>query len=449
MRLARQPVLLLIVVLGLLSLFVSLGLSYLIYRAGINMLDQKLELDLKLAAEKTANAFKNLDEAEPGQPSLGELLQYNRAEFGLIELFIFDENRKSLGDANPGKPFGSTYSRILFPREILSALPDKKPIIHRVKADPTAAFNHEATYCLPIGDADAWVYAKDNVENKDTLQKAIAALDRKWKIAAGLATLLTLGMFASIIGVVQRSGQLERKINERARVDMVSLLSSALMHEIKTPLATIDGSGQLLRGYFADKDDKDMGELADYIVSESERIKEIVNTSLNIGEIVPVKLSVFVTKVVRSLYPSIKKKGVTVDNEIGKEVVVLASSLPLRLVFTNLITNAVQAVSQNSGHISIRTRVLQRGNKVGIQVVDNGKGIAKSKFKDLYQLFKSEKSGGSGIGLAASMQAVEEMNGNIEVDSVVGVGTTFTIWLPVAENPVEPQSGPVFAATRT
>jgi len=451
MRLARQPVLLLIVVLGLLSLFVSLGLSYMIYRASAGMLDRDLELNLKKAAQKSEAAFKGQSQAEDPEKWMQQQLQFIRGEFGLIDLFVFDENRRSLGDPNEKVGMFTPYLLSRFPRNVLRQLPENKPIMHREKEDPTDTFNHTAAYCLPIGigedgKAAAWVFAQANVRNKDAIKEGIADLDRKWKIAAGLATLLTLIMIASIIGIVQRSGKLERKINERARVDMISLLSSALMHEIKTPLATIDGSGQLLQKHFAEKQDADHGELADYIVSESERIKEIVNTSLSIGEIVPVKLSVFVTKVIRSLYPSIKRKQVTVENEIPDEVCVLASSLPLRLVFTNLITNAVQAVSDDDGHIAIRT--IRRGDKIGIQVTDNGKGIAKSKFKDLYQLFSSDKKGGTGVGLAASMQAVEEMNGKIEVASTVGVGTTFTVWLPVAENPVSPDTGPAIAVSR-
>jgi len=454
MRLAQQSLLSVIVVLGLLSLFVTLALSYFIYKEASGLLEENFELTLNQAVETASGFYYEIrDEAvkraantnlggnavlsETDTQEITEILGTARTEGGLLELFIFDTNKSCIADAKP-KRRGQRYTNTTLPREITRQLDAGAPISHL--AEPNDLFPFQTrSRCEPLKDDNgaviAWVFAQSDIRNEEVLDANMNALGKKWQIAAAAATLITLLMFAGMVYLLRRADEIQRKVNEQARVDMLSLLSSALMHEIKTPLATIDGSGQLLKKHFSEAEgESQMGELAGYIVSESERIKDIINTSLGTGhtsEIVPLELNMFITKTVRALYPSISRKHVTVKNDIPPDTHVMAAILPLRLVFTNLITNAVQAVKEDIGEITLA--MVSREGQVGVQVIDNGKGISKRQFKNLYQLFSTDKKGGSGIGLAASAQAVETMNGKIDVQSTVGVGTTFTVWLPAAK----------------
>jgi len=460
MRLAQQSLLSVIIVLGLLSLFVTLALSYFIYKEGSGLLEESLELTLDQAVETASgfyyeirdDAVKRAGNANLGgnavlsdadTQAIGARLMPARTQGGLYELFIFDTSKACIADANEQTPRGKKYSNFVLPRAVTRQLDAGAPISHVAEANDLYP-SKTRSRCEPLKDDNgaviAWVFARSDITNEILLQSNMDDLGNKWRIAAFTATLVTLLMFAGMVYLLRRADDIQRKVNEQARVDMLSLLSSALMHEIKTPLATIDGSGQLLKKHFSESEgETQMGELAGYIVSESERIKDIINTSLGTGhtsEIVPLELNMFTTKIVRALYPSISRKKVTVLNEIPPDTHVMAAILPLRLVFTNLITNAVQAVNEDIGQITLAA--VTRDNQVGVQVIDNGKGISKRQFKNLYQLFSTDKKGGSGIGLAASAQAVETMKGKIDVKSTVGVGTTFTVWLPVAKVAAEP-----------
>jgi|GEM_PF-1319059 len=456
MRPAQQSLLSVIIVLGLLSLFVTLALSYFIYKEGSAMLEDNLELTMDQAIKDASDffyaAYDNAVERAGTADIVGSdllsaadtkaitaQLGATRTDGGLIQLFIFDPRKTCIADSKE-KPRGTRYLPTTLPRVITRQLDAGQPISYVHEADPNdnEPFKKRSR-CVPLSSDDgnviAWVFAQSDIRNEEILESKINDLGGKWRIAAATATLITLLMFAGMVYLLRRADEIQRKVNEQARVDMLSLLSSALMHEIKTPLATIDGSGQLLKKHFEDEaqGEAQMGELAGYIVSESERIKDIINTSLGTGhtsEIVPLELHMFTTKTVRALYPSISRKHVTVKNEIPEETYVMAAVLPLRLVFTNLITNAVQAVSEDTGEITLAA--VTRDKRVGVQVIDNGKGISKRQFKNLYQLFATDKKSGSGIGLAASAQAVESMKGKIDVKSTVGVGTTFTVWLPAA-----------------
>lgn len=104
----------------------------------------------------------------------------------------------------------------------------------------------------------------------------------------------------------------------------------------------------------------------------------------------------------------------------------------LNQVFTNMIANANQAVDEN-GDIHIATR--SQGDWVEIMFKDNGHGISEENMKLLFTPFFTTKpvGQGTGLGLSISHGFIEEHGGEIKVVSEVGVGTTFTISLPVAD----------------
>ncbi|RMF17321.1 MAG: GHKL domain-containing protein [Gammaproteobacteria bacterium] len=100
-------------------------------------------------------------------------------------------------------------------------------------------------------------------------------------------------------------------------------------------------------------------------------------------------------------------------------------------VFINLIQNAAQAVDPENGHITVRTRA--DGDRVRIEVEDNGSGIREDDLPHIFESFYTTKAPGEGTGLGLSIvkEIVDQHGGEIQVQSTVGEGTTFTVWLPV------------------
>ena len=99
----------------------------------------------------------------------------------------------------------------------------------------------------------------------------------------------------------------------------------------------------------------------------------------------------------------------------------------------NLVLNAFQAMETKDGVVSVETDI--DSNMAVIRVRDQGTGIAKENISNIFEpFFTTKQSGkGTGLGLAIAQQAVEAHNGRIEVESEIGKGTVFTVYLPLAD----------------
>jgi PAS domain S-box-containing protein len=126
------------------------------------------------------------------------------------------------------------------------------------------------------------------------------------------------------------------------------------------------------------------------------------------------------------------KGGIQVIKEFSPLPPVQAFPAQMNQVFLNLITNAVHAVDERTGRITIKT--MHQGNSVVIKVIDNGKGIPPENLKKIFDPFFTTKpvGQGTGLGLSIAYKIIEKHGGKIEVQSQVGRGTEFTITLPVS-----------------
>lgn len=103
----------------------------------------------------------------------------------------------------------------------------------------------------------------------------------------------------------------------------------------------------------------------------------------------------------------------------------------LKQVFLNLLTNAEEAIAAKTGTITVKTE--GRAGCVAVQFQDSGHGIAPEDQQRIFEPFFSTKSAakGTGLGLSVSYGIVTRHGGTIEVESIPGVGSTFTVLLPV------------------
>lgn len=124
-------------------------------------------------------------------------------------------------------------------------------------------------------------------------------------------------------------------------------------------------------------------------------------------------------------------KSVTVNKAFGDISPIICSPSQINQVFLNLITNAAQAIGDRAGTITLSTRNENGG--VAVEVADNGSGIAPDVLPKIFDPFFSTKEigKGTGLGLSISYKIVQQHGGRIDVDSKVGAGTRFTVWLPL------------------
>jgi len=124
-------------------------------------------------------------------------------------------------------------------------------------------------------------------------------------------------------------------------------------------------------------------------------------------------------------------KSVKVDKRFGGIPPIVCSPSQVNQVFLNLVTNAVQAMEDGKGTITLTTRSNEGG--VEVEVADTGKGIAEHVLPKIFDPFFSTKEigKGTGLGLSVSYKIVQQHGGRIDVESTPGAGTRFTVWFPL------------------
>jgi len=124
-------------------------------------------------------------------------------------------------------------------------------------------------------------------------------------------------------------------------------------------------------------------------------------------------------------------KSIKVSKHFSELPPITCSPSQINQVFLNLITNAAQVLPPQNGEISLTTRLEKNG--VAVDVADNGSGIPPDVLPKIFDPFFTTKEigKGTGLGLSISYQIVKDHGGSINVDTQVGRGTKFTVWLPL------------------
>ena len=178
----------------------------------------------------------------------------------------------------------------------------------------------------------------------------------------------------------------------------------------------------------------DLPEAVEESLNGLHRIKTIVSSLLTFAsssesEMNIVDLNAEMESALLMFEDEISQKGRVVRN-LGNLPKTYANSNLLNQMFTNLILNAIQAIEAD-GIITITTEV--KNNDISIEISDNGVGISPDNIKNIFNPFFSTRGvgGGVGLGLSIAYRIIESHNGNIVVQSELGLGTTFTIRLPI------------------
>jgi two-component system NtrC family sensor kinase len=124
-------------------------------------------------------------------------------------------------------------------------------------------------------------------------------------------------------------------------------------------------------------------------------------------------------------------KSIKVSKQFRDIPSITCSPSQINQVFLNLITNAAQVLPQQGGEISLTTRL--ENNGVAVDVADNGSGIPPDVLPKIFDPFFTTKEigKGTGLGLSISYQIIKDHGGTIKVDTHIGRGTKFTVWLPL------------------
>jgi PAS domain S-box-containing protein len=243
-----------------------------------------------------------------------------------------------------------------------------------------------------------------------------------------------------------RVEQLEERERLRDRLAALGEMAAAIAHEVKNPLAGIEVMAGLLKRQLADSQDA-QAILGD-IIKEAKMANAIVLEVLDFVR--PIRLQVERISVADAIGDAVAMAESHVSRGDVDVRVDVPADLPaiqgdphqLRQIFTNLLTNAFEAL-EGTGLVTIAaTEVTEEGPAGGepqgpmvqVEVVDNGPGMPPEVIDKIFSPFFTTKPQGSGLGLAIVRKIVDAHDGRIDVGAGAGGGTRFLLTLPVTGN---------------
>lgn len=243
--------------------------------------------------------------------------------------------------------------------------------------------------------------------------------------------------FNDMLGRIESSFRKEQYIKEKMR----RFVSDA-SHELRTPLTSIHGFVEvLLRG--AAKNEKQLNSSLNSILIESERLTKLVNDLLMLTKL-DQKVSVEMDKeninnIVKEVFPQLQilSGHRKIHLELGNDIIVNINKDQIKQVIFNLVQNAVHHTDEIKGSILISTGIeeISSHSFAVLKIEDNGTGIPKEHLSEIFDRFfrseahRSRKQGGYGLGLSIVKSIVDAHDGKIEVESELGIGTTFSVYL--------------------
>lgn len=216
--------------------------------------------------------------------------------------------------------------------------------------------------------------------------------------------------------------------------------SANVSHELKTPLTTIKGFGELFENGML-TDIEDVKKYGAMIERESERLLFLINDIIRLSEIeektekilAPINLYDSSEYAINLLSQKANSKNISIVLDSPKNIMVNAHDGYMNELLINLIDNAIK---YNKDGGSIKVSLLENDSKVTISVADTGIGISKQDCSRIFERFyrvdksHSKKIGGTGLGLSIVKHIVNYHNGEIHLQSELGVGTTISIDIP-------------------
>lgn len=216
---------------------------------------------------------------------------------------------------------------------------------------------------------------------------------------------------------------------------------SNVSHEIKTPIAVVQNSAEMLKNTKLSLEEQQM--YVDTIIQSSKKLSSLITNILKLNKlekqnIQPVmeeyNLCEQLCQCSLQFENVWQEKEITFDAELEDRVMINADESLLELVWTNLLSNAMK-FTERGGVVRLTQTTAEE--EVVVSVSDTGCGMSKDTMKHIFDKFyqgdTSHSTSGNGLGLALALRIVRMLDGTIQVESEQGKGSTFTVRLPMGK----------------
>jgi PAS domain S-box-containing protein len=248
----------------------------------------------------------------------------------------------------------------------------------------------------------------------------------------------------------ERLKKMQDRLVQEAKFSMLGHLSATITREIENPLiSALSYITLLLRGK---KKDETIHNKLEIIQEEIQRARSMIRDLIDFGGGEESKLDwIEVNEILQKILSLIKHRADSLNVKIVENYdknlpSIYADADKLKQVFINLINNAFEAMP-HGGTLTITTLIAadesysptEAKNCIQIKFADTGEGISPEFLPQIFNPFFSAKPDrhATGLGLSTSLKAIQDLGGTIEVDSKVGVGSTFTVKIPLLNESIE------------
>ena len=235
---------------------------------------------------------------------------------------------------------------------------------------------------------------------------------------------------------IQTLTNVYEELRQKEKLAVIGQMAAGIGHEIRNPLSSLKGFAQLQH-----ERSPSTNEFYPIMIQEIDRINSIVNDLMYLGKPKEIKFEKASIEEIIAYTLSITQQqaemhGVKIETFMeGPLPPVECDGKQLKQVFLNLIKNAIESMAEG-GRIKINVKIVE-SQRMFISIQDEGCGIADSNILNLGEPFFTTKKDGTGLGLMVTNQIIKDHNGNIKIESKIGVGTEVKVSLPIMQNRIK------------
>ncbi len=245
------------------------------------------------------------------------------------------------------------------------------------------------------------------------------------------------GLNAELDRVLNAKNELLNKLSRSSGAAQSGVVVSAIVHEITQPLGALMLNAEFLRRKISEaKAPPNLLTVSDDLLASLGRVNQVVDSVRQIfmhndSSQEAVDVGRLLRETSDSVVAQTTQDRIVLSVEIPDGIVISGQMIQLRMVFLNLLQNAISAVNENTGERNISIRLEQREDAAVVSFADNGPGIGAELAPRIWDLYVSERPAGTGIGLWLSRLIVEHHQGSIQYSRSALGGAEFTVRLPL------------------
>ncbi|MGN7400387.1 ATP-binding protein [Cytobacillus praedii] len=233
--------------------------------------------------------------------------------------------------------------------------------------------------------------------------------------------------------ILQRT-KIQRELQRAEKMNAIGQLAASVAHEIRNPMTVVKGFLQIFLAKEQMSDEERM--YIRLMIEEMHRAETIINDYLSLAKpdiehMELVDAGEFASRVMDLMNSyAMMSKNISIEINLNHGVYIKSNPSELRQVLINILKNGIEAM-KDGGNLNLS---VYKENGYGVfKISDTGIGMSNTELERLGTPFYSLKEKGTGIGMMVCYQIIDRMKGKIEVESEVGIGTTFNIFIPLAE----------------